>query len=257
MRRLTGVVLVVAVSATLLAVAAPRASAAPSWQSRIAKAAAFARSRKGIVYFALTDESGRLRGWCPRRAAPSASVLKAMLLVAYLNRSTVRGRALTSYDRSLLAPMIRWSSNSAANRVIGIVGSRAVYRVAHRARMRRFVLHLPVWGLSEITSGDQARFFRRIDSFVPKRHRAYAMHLLATVIPSQRWGIAPARPKHWKIYFKGGWGSGTGRVTHQVALLVKGTTRITIAVLTQFNPNQLYGERTIRGIATRLLKGVT
>jgi beta-lactamase family protein len=191
-----------------------------------------------------------------RRVAPSASVLKAMLLVAYLRRDSVRHRALTAYDRSLLRPMIRRSANEPANRIVGIVGRAGVNRVARRAGMRKFVLHLPIWGHSEITARDQARFFRKIDSHLPARHRAYGMRLLATVIPSQRWGIPTVKPEGWRIYFKGGWGSGTGRVTHQVALLRKGDVRISLAVLTQFNPSQAYGERTIRGVARRLLRGL-
>ena len=52
--------------------------------------------------------------------------------------------------------MIRRSANEPASRIIGIVGSSGVYRVARRAGMRKFVLHLPIWGHSEITSRDQA-----------------------------------------------------------------------------------------------------
>jgi hypothetical protein len=232
------------------------AAGGPTWEERVESAAAYAGTRAGVVYFAATGEAGRLRGLHPRRAAPSASVLKAMLLVAYLRRDSVRGRALTAADRSLLRPMIRRSANEPANRIIGIVGRGGVNRVARRACMRRFVLHLPIWGHSEITARDQARFFRRIDSHVPKRHRAYALWLLASVIPSQRWGIPRVTPDGWRIHFKGGWGSGTGRVTHQVALLRRGDTRISLAVLTQFNPTQAYGERTIRGVAARLLRGL-
>ena len=36
---------------------------------------------------------------------------------------------------------------------------------------------------------------------------------------SQRWGIGQASLPGWRVYFKGGWGSGTGAVDHQVALL--------------------------------------
>jgi beta-lactamase class A len=246
----------VALCAVSLAIPAPAEAAAPSWKAKVADAAAYAHSRDGIVYFAVTDERGRLHGRRVRRAAPSASVLKALLLVAYLRRDSVRHRALTASDRSLLRPMIRRSANEPANRIIGIVGRAGVNRVARRAGMRRFVLHLPIWGHSEITARDQARFFRKIDSHLPHRHRHYGMRLLATVIPSQRWGIPPVKPEGWRIYFKGGWGSGTGRVTHQVALLRKGDVRISLAVLTQFNPSQAYGERTIRGVARRLLRGL-
>ncbi|MGI8606986.1 MAG: serine hydrolase [Gaiellaceae bacterium] len=187
---------------------------------------------------------------------PSASVLKAMLLVAYLNRASVRDREIRDADRALLGPMIRRSDNATASRVLGLVGTSGVYRLATRAGMERFVLRLPIWGHSRITARDQARFFRRIDAYVPARHRGYARFLLAHVVPAQRWGIPPVVPDGYRIFFKGGWGSGTGRLTHQVALLRRGDTRISLAVLTEWNPSQRYGERTIRGVASRLLEGV-
>ena len=242
-----------ALAAALLC--ASSALAAP-WRERVDAARTFAAGRAGTVYFYVTTQSDRRFGYYGRRVAPSASVLKAMLLVAYLHRPSVRNRDLTDADRSLLRPMIRRSSNTAANRVITILGPRPVNRLARRAGMEHFVLRLPIWGLSEISARDQAHFFRHIDRYVPPRHRRYAMWLLGSIVPSQRWGIPPVKPDGWRIYFKGGWGSGTGRVTHQVALLRRGATRISLAVLTQFNPNQLYGERTIRGIARRLFHGL-
>jgi hypothetical protein len=240
----------------LLAACLAPAAAQGAWAERAARASAWAEGRHGVVYFAVTGQRGKLYGLRPRRVAPSASVLKAMLLVAYLRRASVRDRDLTEYDRDLLRPMIRGSANEPANRIIGIVGRSGVDAVARRAGMRKFELELPIWGHSEITARDQARFFRRVDSHLPGRHRAYGMYLLASVIRPQRWGIPPATPEGWRIHFKGGWGSGTGRVTHQVALLRKGGERISLAILTQWNPNQAYGERTIEGVARRLLGAV-
>ena len=251
MRRL-GVV--AALAAALLC--ASSALAAPTWRECVDAAKAFAAGRAGTVYFFLTTQSGRHFGYYGRRVAPSASVLKAMLLVAYLHRPSVRHRDLTDAERSLLGPMIRRSSNTAANQVITTLGPRQVNRLARRVGMEHFVLHLPIWGLSEITARDQAYFFRNIDGYVPRHHRRYAMRLLASIVPSQRWGIPPVKPDGWNIYFKGGWGSGTGRVTHQVALLRRDRIRISLAVLTQWNPSQLYGERTIRGVARRLFRGL-
>lgn len=239
--------------ALLALVLAAQASAAPGWPERITSAARYAETRAGVESFAFVDDTGKLRGYRAARAVPSASVLKAMLLVAYLNRSSVRGRALNSSDRSLLAPMIRWSDNATATRILGIVGASGVYTVARRAKMISFQLRSP-WGLSLITARDQARFFHRIDRLVPSRHRAYALGLLASVVKSQRWGIAAVKPPGWRIYFKGGWGSGTGAVTHQVALLRKGTKRMSLAVLTTANPNHTYGTYTVRFIARRILK---
>jgi hypothetical protein len=250
-RRLVAVAL-----AAALAGAAADASAAATWRSRIAAATRYAEGRAGLVSFAVVDESGRLHGYRARAIAPSASVLKAMLLVAYLRKADVRGRALQQWERDLLGPMIRRSNNAAASTVLGLVGSAGVYRVARLADMASFRLRLPIWGLSEITARDQARFFYRIDSYVPARHRRYALRLLATIVDSQRWGVARVSPPGWRLYFKGGWGSGTGLVDHQVALLRASGERVSLAVLTRFNPDHAYGKKTLRGVAARLLRRV-
>src|SRR5256885_8862146 len=58
--------------------------------------------------------------------------------------------------------------------------------------------------------------------------------LFRSVVKSQRWGIGRVHlPSGWKAYFKGGWGSGTGRIDNQVALLVhaKTGTRVSVAVM--------------------------
>jgi hypothetical protein len=240
----------------LLLTAAPVAEAyyrPLSWSDRKAAAVEFVKSRAGVESFAFIDQSGELRGYRRWRVAPSASVLKPMLMVAYLNLSSVRDRSLMDRDRSLLGPMIRWSDNTTAGIVLNAVGAAGLYRVARRAKMAHFRVHTPVWGLSEITAADQARFFYRIDRYVPERHRAYARYLLSHIVASQRWGIPPETPSGWRIFFKGGWASGTGRVTHQVALLEEHDWRLAIAVLTEFNPSHDYGTQTIRGVAARLL----
>ena len=64
-------------------------------------------------------------GWRVTRTVPSASVLKAMLLVAYLDDRRVRGRPLDAADRRLIDPMIERSDNEAATRVLGFVGPAA------------------------------------------------------------------------------------------------------------------------------------
>ena len=64
------------------------------------------------------------------------------------------------------------------------------------------------------------------------------------------------RPDGWRLYFKGGWGSGTGLVDHQVALLREGDDRVAVAVLTTGNPDHVYGQQTLRGVFARLLRGL-
>ena len=233
----------------------PHASARP-WHPRIAPAARYASHRNGIVAFAVRV-GGRTYGWHARRIYPSASVLKAMLLVAYLRQGSVRHRGLSSSERALLGPMIRQSDNAAATAVLGRVGTGRLRALAQRAGMRHFTPVSGVWGNSQIDAEDQARYFYEIDRLMPPRHRRYGMGLLAHITPSQRWGIGRLHlPRGWRLYFKGGWGSGTGRVDHQVALLLHGRTRVSLAILTEADGTHAYGKETLRGVAARLLRGL-
>ncbi|HEY8302962.1 MAG TPA: serine hydrolase [Solirubrobacteraceae bacterium] len=226
-----------------------------AWQPDVRSAIAYARTRGGEVSFAVRTAHG-VWGWHPTRTVPSASVLKAMLLVAYLDDPRVRDRPLTAADHRLIDPMIQRSDNVAASRVLEFVGPSGVYGVAARAGMRKFTLDPTIWGLSRIDAIDQARFFLHIDSHVVARQRATAMHLLATVTPSQRWGIGELRLPGWRLYFKGGWGSGTGAVEHQVALLRHGSIRVSLAVLITNSPSHAYAKQTLRGVFAILLRGV-
>src|SRR5947209_2385117 len=235
-------------------VAVPAASARP-WTPGVRAAIRYATHRRGIISFAVCTRK-RCWDWRATRTYPSASLLKSMLLVAYLNRASVRGRPLTGSERALLGPMITRSDNADATAVLGIVGAGGLNQVARRARMHRFSPVLGIWGLSSVDADDMARFFRYIDRLVPRRHRAYAMHLLASITPSQRWGVGEVAPRGWRLYFKGGWGTGTGWVDHQAALLVRGRERVSLAIMTQLDGSHPYGKETLRGIAARLLHGL-
>jgi hypothetical protein len=243
--------------AVALALAATAGSAPPpSWHPGLAEAIRYAQHRHGEIAFAVRTPGGGAWGWHQTETFPSASVLKAMLLVAYLDLPSVQNRPLRPVDRALLAPMIQRSDNTAAGRVLGIVRPGRLRALAHRAGMRRFTPVTGTWGLSRVDAADQARYFLHIDVLVAPRHRAYAMHLLNSITPTQRWGIARVKPFGWRLYFKGGWGSGTGWVDHQVALLTHGNERVSVAILTHLDGSHPYGEETIRGIALRLLKGL-
>jgi hypothetical protein len=182
-------------------------------------------------------------------------VLKAMLMVAYLRRAAVRDRPLRAGDRALLAPMIRWSDNAAATSVRNIVGDSGLDALARRVGMRSFA-PAEIWGLSRTSAWDQALYLLHIDAFVPARHRAYALRLLGSIVPSQRWGVGRVRPHGWALYFKGGWGSGTGLIDNQVALLTRGCARVSVAVLTMHDGSHTYGKQTLQAIFRRLLKGL-
>jgi beta-lactamase class A len=222
------------------------------WRPDMAAAARYARSRAGDIAFAVRTDH-RFYSYRPNHVEWSASVVKAMLLVAYLDQGSVARRNLNGYDRGLLDPMITQSDNNAAQQVFNTVGQGGLQALAHRVRMTHFGTD-PVWGKTRITAADQTRFFLHIDSYVARKHRDYAMQLLASVVPSQRWGVGEVGPKRWKLYFKGGWGYGTGLLDHQVALLVRGCARVSIAVLTMYDGSHGYGKATLRAIFAKLLR---
>jgi hypothetical protein len=249
-----GSVSLLAICVTLLTVAPAAPAAGRPWHAHVKAAREYAETRAGQISFGVRTRHG-LRGVGVERTVPSASVLKAMLLVSYLRRPEVRERPLRPDERALLGPMIRRSDNASASQVCNVVGPGGLYRLARRAGMRRFHATRP-WGLSTIDVADQTRFFLRIDRLVPRRHRRYALRLLGSIVPSQRWGIARVRPRGWALYFKGGWGSGTGWVDHQVALLRRGQRRLSVAILVSSSPSHAYGNETLRGVAARLLRGL-
>ena len=219
------------------------------WNKRVASAGRFARSRAGRVSWAVVSPDGRVRGSFVHRRHSSASVVKAMLLVAYLRR--VPKQALSRREKRLLRPMVVSSDNRAATRVHAIVGDRGLSRLARRARMRDFAATGVSWGGTQMSPYDQARFFRRIDALVPRRHREYARSLLAGIVRPQRWGVPRTVPRGWRIFFKSGWVP-PHRV-NQVALLERDRERIAIAVFSEGGPSYRYGRETIEGVARRLL----
>lgn len=251
--RFLGYAALVAVAVVSASLAA--ASSARPWRPDLRDAIRYASHRHGVIAFAVRTRT-RFWGWHEADTFPSASVLKAMLLVAYLDLPSVRNRPLRRSDRLLLGPLIRRSDNDAATQVLAIVGSANVYNLAYRAGMHHFSLVTRPWGFSRITAADQTRYFLHIDRLTVPRHRAYAMELLRTITPVQRWGIARVRPPSWRLYFKGGWGDGKGWVDHQVALLTRGKQRVSVAILTLHDEWHAYGRETLRGIALRLLRGL-
>jgi hypothetical protein len=215
----------------------------------IAAARRWARRRQGTVAFAVLDERGRLRGLRRTTPFPSASVSKAMLLVAVLRQAAAR--PLSAGTTEALRAMITISDNQAATVLYARVGGAGLRAVARAAHAQRFA-DVGHWSDAQLTAADQARFFLAVDRLVPVRHRRLARRLLSSITGLQRWGIAPvAARRGFRVFFKGGWRAG---LTHQVALLERGRHRVALAVLTSGAPSMAYGEETVAGIAARVLR---
>src|SRR4051812_37539104 len=144
--------------------------------ARVHAARAYAEHRHGHIAFCVR-ELGRPPVGLRRTAAyQSASVVKAMLLVAELRRA--QDRRLTAEERARLGPMIRFSENGAAERAFSVVGTRGLRAVARVAGMRRFRVQDGRLFEARVTPSDQVKLFLPLDDLVPRRHRRYARALL-------------------------------------------------------------------------------
>ncbi|MDQ5832159.1 MAG: hypothetical protein M3550_03760, partial [Actinomycetota bacterium] len=233
---------------------AAEAARAPVFPSRrqIRAARSYVRGRASSS-FALIDTRGRLHGFAPRRRYISASVSKAMMLVAYLRQ--IAPRRPNEAERSALGPMITMSDNNRADAIYARVGDGGLLNVAKRAGMRDLTV-AGYWGSVFFSATDQARFFRRLPAMVPRRSRPYARRLLSSIIAGQRWGFSRVSArKGWRTFFKGGWRqTESGSLVHEAALFERGRKRFSLAVLTDGNPSHAYGTATLRGVARRLFR---
>jgi hypothetical protein len=228
---------------------APPARLAFPGAAAIRAARAFAQSRDGDVAFAVADERGGIGGLDPDRIFQSASLTKAMLLVALLRRQDVP----TEAERISLGYMIRLSDNESAKRIYARVGDEGLIEVARAARMRDFAVSGD-WANAALTPADQVRFFLVADRLVPARERSFTRTLLETVSADQTWGAPIAARPRWRTFFKGGWRpQDDGELVHQSALLERGSRRLALSVMTTGDRDMAYGEKTIEGVARRLL----
>ena len=215
----------------------------------VGQALDWAAGRTGKVAVAVVDSRGDLTGLRAHETFEGASLVKAMLLVAYL-------RARPAPDPSLDAvatTMIEESDNGSANTIYGVVGAKGLQKVASLSGMEEFEPGAG-WIDSRVSAADQARFFFDLERHVPAARRAFARTLLAGITPMQRWGIpAAAGPAGWETFFKGGWLGLDNRLMLQAAWLEKGKKRWALAVLTDDNPDRAYGWNTQKGVTGLLL----
>jgi Beta-lactamase enzyme family len=218
----------------------------------IAAAGRYLAGRAGRTSFAVVDSSGRLSGLHLRERFETASVVKVMMLVAYLQMRSAQHRTLSATDNALLYPMIHISDNDAASAVLATVGSAAVSRIAHESGMSDYAPGVGWWAFTQTSAADQARFFFLLPHLIPTQFYAYARGLLAGIEPEQSWGVPPVARPRWHVFFKTGALPSRG-LFNEAARLERPGVSFTLAVFTDGDPSMSYGEQTIAGIASILI----
>ncbi len=216
----------------------------------IRDAAAWVAQRHSLSGFAVIDDRGVLGGYHLDVQFPSASVVKAMMLVRYLRTHA----ALSSSMRAELSRMIIISDNTAASDVFRRVGAAGCRAVARLAGMTHFSVGSD-WALARITAADQARLFFAMDSFVPPQYRIWVRYLFSHITPAHRWGIPEvAGPAGWRWFFKGGYMPvGNGIVVHEASRLERDGVSFALVILTQGQESLDYGVATLKGATARVL----
>lgn len=222
---------------------------------RIDGARAWVEDRPGLASFAIVGSDGRVRGHAEHRTYVSASVVKAMLLVAEARRLADGDLPLDPSTESTLRAMITYSDNAAADAIYGRVGDAGLYGVADRVGMEDFSVS-GYWANAQISAHDMALLFNQLDRAFPDRRAKLGKGLLGSIIAGQSWGVPAALGQKWNVRFKGGWrGTDLGQLVHQAAEAKRGDRAYGLAVLTDRQPSMSTGIETVEGVTRRLVGG--
>jgi hypothetical protein len=220
----------------------------------IGGAGTFLQARAGRTAFAVVDSSGRLSGLHVHEHFETASVVKVMMLIAYLQRLAAHRASLSPADRALLYPMIHVSDNDAASAVLAVVGAGSLARVARESGMSDYAPGVGWWAYTQTSPADQARLLFMLGRLIPARFYGYARYLMSTIESEQSWGIPEVARPAWQVFFKTGQLPERG-LYNEVALLERGPVRFAAAVFTDSDPSMDYAHETIAGVGVRLLRG--
>ncbi len=221
----------------------------------IQRAESYLSGRGGHTALAVVTSEGREYGVRIHDRFITGSVVKSMLLVAYLRRLNAMGQHYVDpASNAILYPMINVSDNNAASAAGAIVGNSGLYEVAHAAGMVDFSVTTD-WGSAFLSAGDMAKFFFEMDSLIPPEFVGYARNLLSTIAGYESWGIpAVARPLGWTVFFKGGWRPSPDiYLVHQIARLEGHGLTFAMAVMTDGDNGMGDGISKIQGTTATLL----
>jgi beta-lactamase class A len=246
---------------------APAASAAqictsatnPALAAKLSKDIASSyRGRTSRVGVEVVDPAARIGVTCGLNTTwrfYSASTVKATILAALLRKADEQHRSLTAKEKSEAWSMITVSDNNAATYLWNDVGMSWLQHFLNLAHMTRTRLGTDgYWGLTLETAYDESLLLHLLvnpNSVLTPGNRSYALHLMANVVASQRWGTPAGVPSGFAVHVKNGWlpVPGYGWFINSLGAFTKTGQAYTVDILTDRNSTMSYGITTVQDIA--------
>ncbi|XVX21737.1 FG-GAP-like repeat-containing protein [Actinomycetota bacterium] len=176
-----------------------------------AKLASYLASRPGVATVAVRELSSNTVYTYTKTTSRqvTASIVKVELMAAVMMRAQDAGRSLTSWEKSQIVPMIRYSDNAAASALFNSIGGRAGLDAASRRLGLTETVADPGgrWGLTTTTARDQTRLmqhFARATGLINETNRSYGLTQMRSVASDQDWGVT-AGPPAGTVAVKNGW----------------------------------------------------
>jgi beta-lactamase class A len=208
------------------------------------------------VAVAVADSATGVR--CSARSTrryDSASIVKAAIVAALLLERRSAHRSLSTTERALARAAITRSDNGAASKLWRRVGGTAgIRRFFARAGMSRTIPGPGgYWGLTQVTAGDELILLRVITErgLLAARDRAYLQGLMASVVPSQRWGVPVGAPPKGDVGNKNGWlpRRTKGWRVHSIGFVRMPATTYDVVLLSDGNATMAAGVRRLDVVA--------
>jgi hypothetical protein len=222
------------------------------------------RRRDSIVAIRVQDPHLGIGCWYREdRHFYSASAVKATILGALLRKAHTEHRHLTARERRLAWLMITESDNGAATALWYDVGRYRLERFLRLTGMRQTILGpTGYWGVTRITAHDELILLRHLlqpNPVLTRAARRYELHLMAHVIPAQRWGVAAGVPDSFTVHVKNGWAPLApvpGWFVNSIGCFTRAHRDYSVVVLTQGNPTMGYGVATVQDVAEVINRGL-
>jgi beta-lactamase class A len=212
------------------------------------------QGRGTAVGLNLTDSKTGVTCWFrSTKSFYAASVIKVTILGALLRKAMEQHRYLTNTEANEARLMITQSDNAAATALWNDVGFTFMQHFLNLAGMKQTKLN-HAWGLTLITAHDELVLLGLLSNpnkVLNNASRAYALNLMANVIPSQRWGVPAGAPATVTVHVKNGWLPYPGSLweINSIGTFTSKNRVYLIVMLTYGNPSMAYGINTIENAA--------